>query len=216
MSVDPYAASIASNGATAPSATAASFSTNGGWDTDRRESDMVVAIPHSSVYFDHMVAAAALGTASVASSLPPTGTISGISTHEATLAFALPFESGIDSMERSAEEGPRTFKGRVVKAKNAHLPDEVLAFRERRQRRTKVATWTAGVVGLVTTGPLGAVVCGAGAYAAAKGVGKRRERALLSKCAGAAPYAMADGAVYPPPQVTASTAHPFLHPTEVV
>jgi hypothetical protein len=37
-------------------------------------------------------------------------------------------------------------------------------------------------VGLVTAGPLGAVVCATGAYAAAKTVGKHREHRLLEKC----------------------------------
>jgi hypothetical protein len=45
-----------------------------------------------------------------------------------------------------------------------------------------VATVTGGAVGLVTAGPLGAVVGATGAYAAAKTVGKHREHRLLEKC----------------------------------
>jgi hypothetical protein len=55
-------------------------------------------------------------------------------------------------------------------------------FRAKRQQRTVVATVTGGAVGLVTAGPLGAVVCATGAYAAAKTVGKHREHRLLEKC----------------------------------
>jgi hypothetical protein len=72
----------------------------------------------------------------------------------------------------------RYFKGRPVKAKNAHLPDEVLAFKQQRKIRTVAATCTGGVVGLVALGPLGGVLGATSAYAAAKTVGKHRERKI--------------------------------------
>jgi hypothetical protein len=78
----------------------------------------------------------------------------------------------------------RYIKGRpiLVRAKNAHLPDPVLLFKEKRKRRTVIASWTGGVIGFVAMGPFGAVIGAAGAYAAAKSVGKVRERKLLRRC----------------------------------
>jgi hypothetical protein len=79
----------------------------------------------------------------------------------------------------------RNINGRTiyVKQKNAHLPDEVIVFKQKRKRRTAASAWTGGVVGLFTLGPLGAIGGAIGGYALAKGVGKTREHRLTRKCA---------------------------------
>jgi hypothetical protein len=74
----------------------------------------------------------------------------------------------------------RFFNGRPVKAKNQHLPDHVLEFKQRRKMRTAASAWTGAVVGLVSLGPVGAVVGATAAYGIAKGVGKVRERKLIA------------------------------------
>ena len=68
--------------------------------------------------------------------------------------------------------------GLVINRKNAHLPEPVLRFKQARKRRTVVATWTGGAVGLIVAGPIGAAVGAGAAYASAKSVGKTRERRL--------------------------------------
>ncbi len=75
----------------------------------------------------------------------------------------------------------RRGRKRPVKAHKAHLPDHVLEYKEKRQAVTAVSTWTGVGVGLVTLGPLGAVVGGLTAYGATKSIGKRRERKLLKR-----------------------------------
>jgi hypothetical protein len=79
----------------------------------------------------------------------------------------------------------RNINGRTifVKQKNAHLPDEVIAFKQKRKRRTAASAWIGGVVGLFTLGPLGAIGGALGGYAVAKGVGKTREHRLTRKFA---------------------------------
>jgi hypothetical protein len=74
----------------------------------------------------------------------------------------------------------RFFNGRPVKAKNQHLPDHVLEFKQQRKMRTAASAWTGAVVGLVSLGPVGAVVGATAAYGIAKGVGKARERKLIA------------------------------------
>lgn len=80
------------------------------------------------------------------------------------------------------DHSQRYFNGKPVKAKNAHLPDSVLAFKAERKRRTVMATCTGGAVGLIALGPVlgpvGAVIGATSAYAAAKTVGKHRERKI--------------------------------------
>ena len=80
------------------------------------------------------------------------------------------------------QQQQRYFNGKPVKAKHAHLPDSVLAFKADRKRRTVMATCTGGAVGLIALapvmGPFGAVIGATSAYAAAKSVGKHRERKL--------------------------------------
>lgn len=80
----------------------------------------------------------------------------------------------------------RRFRGQIVKAKNAHLPDSVLAFKKSRQVRTAASTWTGGIIGLVTLGPFGAIIGASAAYGISKSVGKGRER-RLEKQAGVVP-----------------------------
>ena len=71
--------------------------------------------------------------------------------------------------------------GLVINRKNAHLPEPVLRFKQARKRRTVVATWTGGAVGLIVAGPIGAAVGAGAAYASAKSVGKTRERRLENR-----------------------------------
>jgi hypothetical protein len=52
----------------------------------------------------------------------------------------------------------RSFRGRVVKARDVHLPNNVLAFKPAREARKAMATWTGGLLGLVALGSLGAVI----------------------------------------------------------
>ena len=73
--------------------------------------------------------------------------------------------------------------GLLVNRKKAHLPEPLLRFQQTRKRRTKVAAWTGGAVGLVVGGPLGAAVGAGAAYASAKTVGKTRERRIQNRCA---------------------------------
>lgn len=75
----------------------------------------------------------------------------------------------------------RRFHGKPVKAKNAHLPDAVLAFKEERKGRTVASAWMGGVIGLFTFGPAGAVIGAFSAYGIAKGVGKSRERRMIEQ-----------------------------------
>jgi hypothetical protein len=103
----------------------------------------------------------------------------------------------------------RYINGRPVKAKNAHLPDAVLVFKEKRKQRTVLASCTGGVVGFFTLGPLGAVIGATGGYAAAKSVGKVRERKLLRKCTSQQQQNHAAAVVH-----TTSTAP--IHSAEVV
>jgi HMG (high mobility group) box len=84
-----------------------------------------------------------------------------------------------------SQQEPRIVNGRVVTAKrnNAHLPNAVLEFRAKRQRRTVMATCTGGAMGLIMTGgPVVAVVCAVGAYAVATTVAKHLECRLLEQC----------------------------------
>jgi hypothetical protein len=80
------------------------------------------------------------------------------------------------------DHAQRYFNGKPVKPKHAHLPDSVLAFKAERKRRTVMATCTGGAVGLIALGPVlgpfGAVIGATSAYAAAKTVGKHRERKI--------------------------------------
>ena len=84
--------------------------------------------------------------------------------------------------QQDQQQQQRYFNGKPVKAKHAHLPDSVLAFKADRKRRTVMATCTGGAVGLIALapvmGPFGAVIGATSAYAAAKSVGKHRERKL--------------------------------------
>ena len=73
--------------------------------------------------------------------------------------------------------------GMLINRKNAHLPEPVLQFKQARKRRTVVAAWTGGAVGLVVAGPLGAALGAGAAYASAKTVGKTRERRLEQRYA---------------------------------
>jgi hypothetical protein len=75
----------------------------------------------------------------------------------------------------------RRFRGRIVKARDVHLPDHVLAFKRAREARTAMATWTGGLLGLVALGPLGAAIGASTAYSVAKTVGKAKERHLISQ-----------------------------------
>ena len=74
---------------------------------------------------------------------------------------------------------PRTFRGRLVKEKDAHLPDSILAYKRRRQTGTALATWACASTGLVLLGPYGAFVGGYLAYGVSKSLGKARERRLI-------------------------------------
>jgi hypothetical protein len=83
------------------------------------------------------------------------------------------------------QQQPRMANGRVDKSKrnNAHLPDAVLEFRAKRQRRTVAATCTGGAMGFILTGgPIATVVCAVGAFAVATTVAKHRECLLLEQC----------------------------------
>lgn len=80
-----------------------------------------------------------------------------------------------------AHVAQRTYRGRPVKAKNAHLPDHILAFKERRKTGTVLSTWTAGAVGLFFFGPIGAAGGAGVAYGISKTVGKVRERKLIRR-----------------------------------
>jgi hypothetical protein len=95
----------------------------------------------------------------------------------------------------------RFFNGRPVKAKNQHLPDHVLEFKQRRKMRTAASAWTGAVVGLVSLGPVGAVVGATAAYGIAKGVGKARERKLIATTTDAVKDV--GGPAAPPPQCVA-------------
>lgn len=74
---------------------------------------------------------------------------------------------------------PRIYRGVPVKHKDAHLPDDILAYKERRKTGTVVATWVGGTVGLLTLGPLGAVGVAGATYGVTKSLGKVRERQLI-------------------------------------
>jgi hypothetical protein len=154
-----------------------------GSTTSKKVDETIVVIPSSSVLLESSYAAA---TVSVANDPPSTSNPYPSSSQHAVT-------SGRSRSSASATFGPteafatpynprqRYFKGRLVKPKNAHLPDAVLEFKERRKRRTAIATLTGGVVGMIFLGPLGGVLGATGAYAAAKTVGKRRERRLARK-----------------------------------
>lgn len=75
----------------------------------------------------------------------------------------------------------RRGRKRPVKPHKSHLPDHVLEFKENRQAVTAVSTWTGVGVGMLTLGPIGAVIGGLTAYSATKSIGKRRERKLLKR-----------------------------------
>jgi hypothetical protein len=75
----------------------------------------------------------------------------------------------------------RMFHGEIVKAKNYHLPDSVLAFKKHREARTALSAWTGGLIGLVLLGPVGAIIGASTAYTISKSVGKAKERALIRK-----------------------------------
>jgi hypothetical protein len=96
----------------------------------------------------------------------------------------------------------RRFRGRIVKAKNAHLPDRVLAFKKARQARTAASAWAGGIIGFATFGPPGAVVGAFAAYGIAKAVGKYREHKLIQRT-GTLPARVATAAY---PQMTSLPA----------
>jgi hypothetical protein len=179
-----------------PSTSAAATTTN----------EKVVVIPPSSVLFDderahggngrevggtrsatcnnnYAISSTIQRTESRDTSSPASSPTTPRATYVGTSTMAIPQQQQYSPrQQQQQQQQPRIVNGRVVKAKHAHLPDAVLEFRAKRQQRTVVATVTGGAVGLVTAGPLGAVVCATGAYAAAKTVGKHREHRLLEKC----------------------------------
>ena len=91
-------------------------------------------------------------------------------------------ETAVATLHDPDQSQQRYFKGKPVKPKHAHLPDSVLAFKAERKRRTVMATCTGGAVGFIALGPVfgpvGAVIGATSAYAAAKTVGKHRERKI--------------------------------------
>jgi hypothetical protein len=164
------------NTAATPTATALDTSVYHG--ATGKEDATIVVIPSSGVLLEES------SYASVATDHRAPTTPYPSSPYAATTAPAFSSVSSTGRTEAIAtpyDPQQRYFKGKRVKPKNAHLPDVVLEFKEKRQRRTVVATCTGGAVGLVFLGPLGGVLGATGAYAAAKTVGKRRERRLTEK-----------------------------------
>lgn len=84
-----------------------------------------------------------------------------------------------DSLESTSARKQRFFRGKPVKPKDQHLPEHVLEFKQRRKLRTIASTWTGGMIGFISAGPLGAAVGATAAYGIAKGVGKAKERRLV-------------------------------------
>lgn len=124
----------------------------------------VVVIPPSNVYLDE-------------SSSPP-----NYDSSSQNMTMAQYGQYNTNSGPSPLAPTQRYVNGRPVKPKNAHLPDEVLRFKDNRKLRTAVSTWTGGTIGLIAFGPLGAVAGATGAYAISKSVGKHREKKLLRRC----------------------------------
>ena len=61
------------------------------------------------------------------------------------------------------------------------LPKQIRKMKKNRRRATVGAGVVGGVVGLVTLGPVGAIIGGTGSALATKHIGKRRERKRLEK-----------------------------------
>lgn len=169
-----------------------------------RKEEAIVVIPSSGVLLESSYAA----SASVAND------------HRTPTSTAVPYPSSpymTSGSPSSSTAGPaeaiatpydphqRYFKGKRVKPKNAHLPDAVLEFKEKRKRRTVMATCTGGAVGLVFLGPLGGVLGATGAYAAAKTVGKRRERRLTQHATLQEQYRASSAAAELQPNASASS-----------
>lgn len=110
----------------------------------------------------------------------------------------------------SSQPRPRKFRGRIVKTKNLHLPDSILAFKQARQARTALATWTGGTIGLFALGPVGALIGASTAYGVAKSVGKAKERRLIRQAGLLSPL---DGAAEQhQPAVAVATPVVFVAP----
>jgi hypothetical protein len=170
--------------ATAPTAIPLDASLYHGSTTSKKVDETIVVIPSSSVLLESSYAAATVSVANDHRAPPSTSTPYPSSSQHAVTSGRSRSSATFGPTEAIAtpyNPRQRYFKGRLVKPKNAHLPDAVLEFKERRKRRTVIATLTGGVVGMIFLGPLGGVLGATGAYAAAKTVGKRRERRLTRK-----------------------------------
>jgi hypothetical protein len=193
--------------AATPTATALDASMYHG--TSTKDDETIVVIPSSGVLLESSYAA----TASVANEhRAPTTTSTPYPSSPYTASGSLSSPSSTSARPTEAIATPynphqRYFKGKRVKPKNAHLPDAVLEFKEKRKRRTVVATCTGGAVGLIFLGPFGGVLGATGAYAAAKTVGKRRERRLTEKATLQEQYRSSSAAEeFLPPNSPMSTA----------
>lgn len=138
--------------------------TNERTSTNSQNKPELIAIPSNNILLDYL----------------PNGTVDSPTQYTYTRTqpsriAATPIESPV-----------RRFRGKIVKTKNAHLPDSVLAFKKARQSRTAGATWAGGAIGLFTLGPFGAIIGASTAYGISKSVGKAKER-QLEKRAGTIP-----------------------------
>jgi hypothetical protein len=195
-------------------------------DTDNRSSNSaaktptLITIPSSNVLLERSPALSSSSTALVPSSNPssyyseyyttttsaPERSSSLVST---TAVVAYNGTAAADGEESLSQLRPRQFRGRIVKAKNLHLPDSILAFKQARQTRTALATYTGGAIGLVVLGPVGGLICAYAAYGVAKSVGKAKERRLIRQ-AGVLSLPMDGGAEQHPPAVAVATPVVFV------
>jgi hypothetical protein len=145
----------------------------------QREGKLVV-VPSSNVLIDKRNESAPTAT-TITTYYPGTVvTTNNGSTNAESNSFYYESQQGFPVTMTPSDE--RYFRGRRVKDENAHLPDRVLQFKENRKARTVASAWAGGAIGLVTLGPLGAVVGATGGYAISKSVGKARERRLTRRC----------------------------------
>jgi len=138
----------------APSSTATALTTGQSF----RRQDQLITIPSSNVLLD---------------TTPSKNTTFRKTTTRPVAVTAVRDENNHNQQSRYIRK-----HGMRINRKNAHLPEPVLRFKQKRKQRTVAATWTGGIVGLVTLGPVGAAIGAGGAYAAAKSVGKQRERKM--------------------------------------
>jgi hypothetical protein len=192
-------------------------------DTDNRSSNSaaktptLITIPSSNVLLERSPASSS-STALVQSSNPSD---SYYSEYYTTTTSAPERSSSLVSTtavvvynpadDESSSPRPRKFRGRIVKAKNLHLPDSILAFKEARKTRTALATYTGGMIGLVVLGPAGALIGATTAYGVAKSVGKAKERRLIRQ-AGLSSLPMDGGAEQHPPAFAVATPATFVAP----